>query len=361
MQLTPRSKTKYTGFSKRLAMWTTLFISSVVVIFTFSETAYAGLFSFVASFISGEQASAKITLPPVINSQNIALLQAAVNQDPNPDKPGETVPVVGGETLVADIASNNVSESDTSNTQISTYVVREGDTISGVAKMFKVSVNTVLWANNLTSRSVLQAGQTLVILPISGITYTIKKGDTIQGIAKTYKADANDILNYNDMTLAATLVVGQTLIIPDGELAAPTPKPGIHNGKVYEPLLDNVRNLPSYPGYYMCPVGVVTQGLHGHNAIDVGAPSGTPIGAAAGGTVIIDKMNGGWNGGYGNYVVVSHNNGTQTLYAHMQGSAVSAGDTVVKGQTIGSVGSTGMSTGPHVHFEIRGAKNPCGN
>jgi LysM repeat protein len=359
MQSNPRSKTKYTAFSKRLATWTTLFIIIFMVTFTFTGTASAGLISFVNSLWGSEQASANILISSAPNSQTIALLQPAVNLDPNPEKTGDTVPVLGGETLVADIASNN--SDDTSNTEISTYTVREGDTISGVAKMFKVSVNTILWANNLTSRSTLRTGQTLVILPISGLSYTIKKGDTIQSIAKTYKADVDDIMNYNDLTVASKLVVGQTLIIPDGELAAPVSKPSISNGKIFEPLLDNVRNLPTFPGYFRCPLdgGTMTQGLHGHNGVDWAGPVGTPIHAAAAGTIIINKVNGAWNGGYGNYVVISHPNGTQSLYAHMLRSAVSAGESVGKGQIVGYVGMTGLTTGPHVHFEIRGAQNPC--
>ena len=98
--------------------------------------------------------------------------------------------------------------------------------------------------------------------------------------------------------------------------------------------------------------------MHGHNAIDLAAPIGTTIRAAADGKVIIAKDNSAWNGGYGNYRVISHDNGTQTLYAHMSREAVSVGAEVARGQTIGYIGMTGWTYGPHVHFEIRGAQNP---
>ena len=100
-----------------------------------------------------------------------------------------------------------------------------------------------------------------------------------------------------------------------------------------------------------------TQGLHGYNGVDLGVSYGSPIYAAAPGTVIISR-NGGWNGGYGKYIVVSHPNGTQTLYAHNSDNVVFAGANVIRGQVIGFVGSTGKSTGPHLHFEVRGARNP---
>jgi len=117
---------------------------------------------------------------------------------------------------------------------------------------------------------------------------------------------------------------------------------------------------PAYVGYYGHPIpsgARRTQGLHGYNGVDLGAPNGTPVVASAAGTVIISRQ-GGWNGGYGNYVVISHGNGTQTLYAHLSSNTVQTGDSVLQGQMIGYVGSTGRSTGAHLHIEVRGAKNP---
>ncbi|MHB1118154.1 MAG: M23 family metallopeptidase, partial [Minisyncoccota bacterium] len=119
----------------------------------------------------------------------------------------------------------------------------------------------------------------------------------------------------------------------------------------------------SYAGYYTnpLPAGHKTQGIHGYNGIDIGAPTGTPIYAAAGGTVIVSRfrtLSNPWFGGYGNYVIIEHPNGTQTLYGHMSAVYVAVGAHVDKGQPIGEVGSTGKSTGPHLHFEVRGAKNP---
>ncbi len=234
--------------------------------------------------------------------------------------------------------------------QISTYIVREGDSLSLIADMFNVSINTIRWANGLSGKSLIRPGQTLVILPITGIRHEVKKGDTAKSIAKKYKGDLEEILQYNGIEEDAVLAVGSEIIIPDGEImAAPSSSSGVAS-RAY--------SGPTYAGYYMKPVaGVRTQGLHGHNGIDIGAPTGTPIYAAAAGEVII-SLNGGWNGGYGNYVVIKHDNGTQTLYAHNSSNAVSAGQSVAQGDVIGYVGSTGRSTGSHVHFEVRGATNP---
>ena len=327
-------------------------------------TAHAGLFSFVSSLFESEQASAKVeSVSQYPNSQTIALLTATVNQDPNPEKSLDTVPVDDNQTLVADMAiTDPVLGTEQVNTQISIYVVRDGDTLSSIAKMFGVSVNTIVWSNvdSGVSRSVpLKTGQTLVILPVTGINYVVKKNDTIRNIVSKYKADLNEVLQYNDITVATALSVGQTIIIPDAEIQVSVPT-SVKSKKINlnEPLFG--ADGPSYPGYYIRPIkgGVKTQGLHGYNAVDLAASIGTPIYAAAEGTVIVSAFNSGWHGGYGNFIIISHPNGTQTVYAHLSKNIVHAGDYVQQGQTIALMGSTGNSTGPHVHFEIRGAQNP---
>jgi murein DD-endopeptidase MepM/ murein hydrolase activator NlpD len=372
MKLEQINKSKYSSFTTRLFTGSVIGVLAIVGVLTFSKTAHASLISLVSSIFGGEAVSAKVdrSIAASDNSQTAPILQVyAVNIDQNPEKLPDIIPIDNSNTLNSDLASTNSTGTDTSNTQISTYVVRSGDTISSVAKMFKVSVNTILWANNLTGKSVLKEGQTLVILPITGIPYTIKKGDTVKGIAAKYKADETDIISYNDLTVQS-LQVGQTIIIPDAELSgestAPTnttvntvAKCGSRDARI-EPLLDGGKKLPAYPGYYIRPIaiGYRSQCLHGHNAIDLAAPVNTSIVASAAGTVIIAKSNGAWNGGYGNYVVISHNNGTQTLYAHMSRPTVSIGDVVSQGEQIGHIGMTGWTYGPHVHFEIRGAQNP---
>ena len=235
--------------------------------------------------------------------------------------------------------------------QISVYVVHEGDTLSQIAEMFNVTVNTIKWSNDLNSNTV-KPGQTLVILPISGVKHTVAKGDTLDSVAKKYKGDMNEIIAYNNLQEGQTLAIGSIIIIPDGEVAAIQSSSG-------GVLRSGSSSLKEYSGYYMKPIvgGRKTQGIHGYNAVDIAAPVGTEILAAADGEVIISRS-GGWNGGYGNYIVIRHSNGTQTLYSHNSRNAVSTGDIVKQGQVIGYVGKSGKVTGAHLHFEIRGAKNP---
>lgn len=291
-------------------------------------------------------------------SQNsgVQLLSAAINSDPNPNKGlGGGIQTSGGKALLAYAGPSGAfagAENSAPSDRISVYVVRKGDTLSDIAEMFNVSVNTIVWANNLKNTKDVHPGDTLVILPISGIERTIVKGDTLKSLAKKYNADANEIAQYNGLGLADALVVGSTVIIPGGEIAAPAPRPQS------SPLLGGGGTFIA--GYFGNPVpgGIITQRLHGWNGIDIGAARGTPVYAAAEGTIIISRGGGAWNGGYGNYVVITHNNGTQTLYSHLRSTAVSPGQSVFRGQTIGYVGSTGRVTGTHLHFEVRGAANP---
>jgi murein DD-endopeptidase MepM/ murein hydrolase activator NlpD len=245
-----------------------------------------------------------------------------------------------------------------SDDQISIYVVHGGDTLPAIAKMFGVSVNTIKWANDLKSNTIT-VGQKLVILPISGVQHTVAKGDTLQSIAKQHKGDLDEIVAYNNLTPDAKLSVGDVIFIPDGEAASVTVK---SSGSSSVAVGKTSPSVPVYAGYYMRPIvgGVKTQGIHGHNAVDLASSYGSNILAAADGEVIVSK-NSGWNGGYGDYIVLSHPNGTQTLYAHLSATLVDVGDHVTQGQVIGKMGHTGDVNGPtgtHLHFEVRGAANP---
>jgi LysM repeat protein len=240
--------------------------------------------------------------------------------------------------------------------QISLYVVEEGDTLSQVAQLFGVSVNTIVWANELKNGGDIHPGQTLLILPVSGVQHTVEKGDTLASIADKYHGDAGEIALFNRIT-EDELVVGSVITVPGGEHemvqhVAVVPQSSSSTG-------ENTRNASAGGFIHPLPGSVKTQGPHGYggNSLDFGAPVGTPVRAAASGTVIVSKS-GGWNGGYGNYVVLDHGDGTQTLYSHLSQNNVWMGQRVGQGETVGLVGNTGRSTGPHLHFEVRGAPNP---
>jgi len=226
-------------------------------------------------------------------------------------------------------------------TAVQTYTVQSGDTLWGIATQFGLDVDTLRWSNPSLEHNpdLLTPGTDLVILPVLGAYYTVQSGDTVAKIAKNFGVADIDITNYppNSLSEPFTLKPEQRLIIPNGRKnIAAAPPPDLDEDF---PLAWPLR-------------GIVTQGyIPGkHLAIDIGAPYGSTVYAAADGTVIHAE----WaRTGYGFTVIVDHGNGMQTLYAHLKGTLVSSGDSVSRGQAIGAVGSTGNSTGPHVHFEVR--------
>ncbi|MCR4284096.1 MAG: peptidoglycan DD-metalloendopeptidase family protein [Parcubacteria group bacterium] len=294
---------------------------------------------------------------PGENLQNMPLLQAALNSDPSPAKGGGDITIINGSALFSDTgpygSMADIEDAKPESGEISLYVVRDGDSLSQIAKMFNVSISTIIWANDIKKGDLIKPGQTLLILPISGVKYIVKEGDTVKGIATKFKGDADEIIQFNGLADSEKLVVGSEVIIPNGEDSSYVPASSVKT------VVVRGSGGPSYSGYYLRPVenAVRSQGLHGYNGVDLAAPTGTPILASAAGDVIVSRS-AGWNGGYGKYIVIKHSNGTQTLYSHLSEVIVSTGWHVVQGQIIGYVGSTGKSTGPHLHFEIRGAKNP---
>lgn len=339
---------------------TAVSIFAVIMLLSTPQNTNAGVVSFFSSLINGsvvgQSANAMVGEDTVKNnSQTMVLLEAAVNSNPNPtqstdlsivdDSAIETPTGPGGTTL-------EVEEKLSNNDKVSVYVVREGDSLASIAKMFEVTSNTIMWANDLKSSKDLKVGQELVILPISGVKYVVKKGDTLKSIAAKFHGDINEIQDFNNMP-NTSVSVGDEIIIPDGEM---------QNGVSSKAGTKTVIKGPvgkTASGYFTRPIrGTKTQGLHGknHSAVDLGVSVGTQVYASASGRVLVAKT-GGYNGGYGNYVVIQHDNGMQTIYAHLSVVSVSSGTNIEQGDPLGKSGNSGNSTGPHLHFEILGTKN----
>ena len=313
----------------------------------------AGFFSFSVIFgENGPQRKESEVSKKPLNSQTVPLLQAAINLDPDPAKGGADINTVEGKALIAEsgVGGGFVGITEKKSNKISVYTVKEGDTLSQIASMFDVSVNTIRWANDFDGA--IQPGQDLVILPITGITHTVKNGGTIQDIADIYEGDAREIALFNGIPEDKYLEAGEEIIVPDAIKES-------HSGsgtKVVDNHSDHSHS--SLESWMIKPTkGYRSQGIHGYNAVDLANNVGTPIYAAASGKVIMVR-NSGWNGGYGLYVVIEHPNGVQTLYAHNSSNNVSVGQWVEQGELIARIGNTGKSTGPHLHFEVRGATNP---
>jgi LysM repeat protein len=335
-------------------IWAHLILNPVLVLaLLFPWQAEASILSFITNLFTSPSVEAQEIDS---NVQNMPLLEAIASPSPNSTSTKDKTSIVSGNSLAPETSLPAQVKSNEDD-QISIYVVHSGDTLPAIAKMFGVSVNTIRWGNDLKNNTITP-GQTLVILPISGIQHVVKSGDTLESIAKQHKGDLDEILQYNNLTRSSKLAIGDVIVVPDGESTVVSSGGSSNNGSVNSGGSSNT----VYEGYYLRPIvgGVKTQGIHGHNGVDLASSYGANILASADGQVIISR-NSGWNGGYGSYIVINHKNGTQTLYAHLSGTAVSVGDFVKQGQVIGYMGHSGQVSGPtgtHLHFEIRGARNP---
>ena len=231
--------------------------------------------------------------------------------------------------------------------EVTRYLVEEGDTLASLAEKFGVSVETIAWANDIKTSSVLKSGQELIILPVSGALHLVRPNDTLSEIASWYQGDSQEIIDFNGL-LSLSLFAGDILIIPSGIM----PK-----------VLPQGRLTPLANSFFIYPIPAphrVTQGLHAFNAVDFSnGQCGESIYAAAGGTV----QRTGYTSLGGNYVRVLHPNGVVTYYGHLSSILTVPGSKVLQGQLIGYSGYTGYtiprgSGGCHLHFEVRGAANP---
>jgi murein DD-endopeptidase MepM/ murein hydrolase activator NlpD len=259
--------------------------------------------------------------------------------------------------IVRDAVFAQVQRSEV-RTGIITYTVQPGDNVETIAQRFGVLPTTVVWSNNEVEENpdLLRVGQELLILPVDGILYTVKANDTLSGIAERFKVKAEDIIRspLNNLADGTNLIPGMRLVIPGGV------KPFVP--KVVQPQVVSrpapgrryVGPAPSFfaSGAFAWPTrGYISQYFRTyHRGLDIANAIGTPIAASDGGYVTFA----GWsNIGYGYMVQIDHGNGFSTLYAHLSQWYVSPGQSVARGQIIGAMGSTGNSTGPHLHFEIR--------
>lgn len=285
------------------------------------------------------------------NSMVASSFPGVVDQDPTTV---ETFDPTTNETGISSLIDFKTSVSEKPRSEIIEYEVKDGDTLSGIAQKFGVDTDTIKWANDLESKDSVKPGQKLKILPVSGVAHTVKSGDTLESVAKKYQAEAQAILDFpfNDIPDDLKLKSGQVLIVPDGqppEVKSP-PKAKL------QPQFLAGGNGPSFSapngGSFMWPTqGIITQYFAWyHPGDDIASNAAPPIVASDAGVVTVA----GWpdNGGYGNRVEIDHGNGYMTRYAHLSNIYVAPGQRVAKGQVIGKMGTTGRSTGIHLHFEI---------
>jgi murein DD-endopeptidase MepM/ murein hydrolase activator NlpD len=259
-----------------------------------------------------------------------------------------------GLTLVEKKPQSPVLEAPSPQEAVLYYNVKPGDTVLAIADKFGLQPETLMWSNSTIEQNPdrLSIGDQLRILPVDGVLHVVTRGDTLSSIAEDYETDMSAIVAYaaNGMTsIDDDLPIGKEIVVPGG--TKPFAAPVVGASTAYS--VQRPDGALAGSGNFSWPTaGYISQSYWGgHPAIDVAGWLGAPVTASDAGYVVL--AGGGWNSGYGNYVIIDHGNGFTTLYAHMNSVFVEPGETVSRGQQVGTMGNTGNSTGPHLHFEIR--------
>jgi murein DD-endopeptidase MepM/ murein hydrolase activator NlpD len=283
-------------------------------------------------------------------------LEASLAADISIEDPEfELANALDGNALLS-IASPQTSSTEVKRERMMAYRVRAGDTPSSIAAKFGISTYTVLQANGLREGDVIKPDDVLIILPVTGARHKVKRGETVAQLAERYNAKEEEIIAFNKLGRNATLRPGQILIIPDGYIPL-EPRPSLSR------LAKRPRQTPLPPARLPAAKRARGRGLvwptitrhisqyfrWGHPALDIANRAYPPVYAAQAGRVEFA----GWLGGYGKLIIINHGNGMKTYYAHLSRFYVKRGQKVSRGQAIARIGSTGRSTGPHLHFEVR--------
>ena len=258
---------------------------------------------------------------------------------------GFSSPLIVSNKVLATLIQGEVLP--TKRNKIIEYTIQQGDSLSGIANRFNISLNTLLWANNLTTRSTIRPNQNLIILPVSGVMHLVGLDETLSQITFKYQGKAEEIVEFNNL-IDNRVQVGDIIIIPDGQMSKIKPR-GFA--------------IPLANYHFICPIPYpcnVVQGLHFYNAVDFSNDRcGEPVYAVAGG--IIQKTGHSPFAGY--YVRILHPNNVVTFYGQLSRILVGSGDKVFQGKLIGHTGydNTSLlvdSKNCYLHFEVRGARNP---
>lgn len=283
-----------------------------------------------------------VTLAPALAE---SLPSSSARPDQTPSSVVSEITDDGTTTQISDKVRDKIIE----------HTVEAGETVSSIAAKYQIDTDTIKWENDLANNLAIKPGQKLRILPVSGVAHKVVRGDTIYSIAKKYQAEPQALADFPFNTFSDedtfALDVGQVLIVPDGQKPAEVPKPK----PVYLAKTPDAGTVTASGKFAWPMTGVITQRWSWyHPAWDIANPSLPDIHAADAGTVI----HAGWsNAGYGNMVMIDHHNGYITLYGHFSKLYVTVGQNVNRGDALGKEGTTGHSTGPHVHFEIRRGKD----
>lgn len=337
------------SISHRYILHAAIFLLAILTVYSNATTRQSaaadfGKESLIAQLVSTDEEYSLVS-PAVAPDVSTSSDNAPTTPSSSNETPARTFLSYSGNAVFQPYIPNT-ENSIAPRQRIEEYIVDEGDTLAGISAKFQLQLQTVLLTNNLTARSVIRPGQKLTILPVDGLTHTVKKGETVSTIATKYRVTSSVILSFNNLADGRRLTVGEVLIVPGGKPIPQAPA---------RPSQSNVAvpNVPAIDSGTRLLWPAINHGINQyftwrHNGIDIKGKTGQPIYAAESGTVLESR----WGGGYGNMLLIKHDNGIVTRYGHASKLVAVAGQRVARGEIIGLIGSTGRSTGPHIHFEV---------
>jgi murein DD-endopeptidase MepM/ murein hydrolase activator NlpD len=260
---------------------------------------------------------------------------------------------------------NNITSTESDEPTVVKYVVKSGDTLESIAKSYNIKVSTVSESNGVSDKDVLKVGQNLSFPSIDGVLYTLKNGDNLWDLAVSYDISVDDITDVNQLPSPDKVKLGQQLILP-GVTKIKVPEAAVVKKVAKSTSSSKSVKAASKKATTKTSTsrtskrvawpdrGTITSRFGSrwgrlHTGIDIAVPTGTSVHAAMSGKVAFS----GWKGNYGYLVIIDHGNGLETYYGHNSKLLVKAGESVSQGEVIAKSGSTGNSTGPHTHFEVR--------
>lgn len=300
---------------------------------------------------SFETVNLSLTDSPPLEKQ---VLAASIKAEDTNKADSGLLPTLSGSAL---LKPNPASDGALLKKDIETYQIKGGDTIARIASTFGISEATIYTENDLNPAAIIKPGQTLRILPTSGVKHVIRDGETLETISKKYGIDLEDIVEYNEIEIEDHIFPGEEIIVPNAVIKkAPTPERKQYIADLQKEDYQMAEIPADYQGggdlNFVWPVPSgrrLSQSYWSrHRAIDIPCRDCQVVAAGAG---IIEIA--GWQKGYGYTILINHGNGYKTRYGHASKLLMSAGEPVEQGQAIMISGSTGRSTGPHLHFEIR--------
>lgn len=312
----------------KTVLWTMLILISIFMVQLFYR-----IFLNSSEFLAPSQPSL-ISLPVVPTTDGAILNHKMQNFATIEAKPFDDSGFLSGSNKTPLVSTKPVS--------FTTYKVKSGDTIAGITKNMGLNnISTLIAINDIDNCSALCAGQKLRIPSIDGIFYTVNQGESLEGISAKFAVPLEELIDVNELE-SSDLSLNQRIFVPGATLDKATLEAAI--GTFFKSPLAHYR-ISSYFGKRLDPITGVKSS---HTGIDMAAAMGTPICASCSGVV----STAGFSNIFGNYVIIKHSNNYQTLYGHMSKSLAKKGQWVSQGTRIGLVGSTGYSTGPHLHFTV---------